>query len=58
MVDNKKKKQDFTRDGFVTPYEFSLFLRWFGPLKKSITFLCETINFGFVFILYLFISSN
>ena len=27
---------DFTRNGFVTPYEFNLFLRWFGPLPGSV----------------------
>jgi len=37
---------DFTRDGIVSVYEFSTFLKWFGPLHGCITRLTEPLEAG------------
>lgn len=39
---------DFTRDNFVTVYEFSCFLKWFGPLIGSLDRLLVPLKAGFL----------
>jgi hypothetical protein len=38
--------EDFTLDGFVTPFEFNTFLEWFGPLKNSHKRLLQPLKAG------------
>jgi len=37
---------DFADDGFVTPYEFNVFLQWFGPLKGCCVRLLKPLEDG------------
>jgi len=39
---------DFTQDSFVSAFEFSMFLRWFGPLTGCNTRLVEPVSKGYV----------
>ncbi|EFA82212.1 RING zinc finger-containing protein [Heterostelium album PN500] len=41
---NLKHIIDFTQDSFVSTYKFSTFLKWFGPLSKSLNNVIETIE--------------
>jgi hypothetical protein len=40
---------DFTRDGFVSAFEFGVFLTWFGPLYGCMRRLLEPIELGYGF---------
>jgi len=37
---------DFTQDNFVTPFEFNVFLRWFGPMTGCIRRLIKPLKEG------------
>lgn len=37
---------DFTQDNFVSAFEFSMFIRWFGPMKGCNTRLMDPVNQG------------
>lgn len=45
---NIKQFLDFTRNEFVSAYEFNVFLKWFGPFNVCITRMLEAVNGGLV----------
>ena len=38
--------EDFTRDGYVSTFEFNYFIQWFGPLTHSFSYLSRAYTDG------------